>query len=40
MRVYPVKAARDFSESQGDAQYLRCLFDFGYGPLDISDIRI
>ncbi len=40
VRAFPVKAARDFSESQGDAQYLRCLFDFGYGPLDISDIRI
>jgi hypothetical protein len=40
VRAFPVKAARDFSESQGEIQFLRCLFDFGYGPLDISDLRI
>ncbi|MCC7494195.1 MAG: hypothetical protein IT204_17685, partial [Fimbriimonadaceae bacterium] len=39
-RVTPPKAARDVSETVGNTTYLRCLFDFGYGPLDLSDIRI
>jgi hypothetical protein len=39
-RVFPVLAARTISEAEGDKQYLRALFDFGYGPLDLSDIRI
>lgn len=39
-RLYPVVAARPFSESQGDDQYLRLLLCAGYGPLKISDIRI
>ncbi|MCC6719958.1 MAG: hypothetical protein IT555_18930 [Acetobacteraceae bacterium] len=39
-RVTPPKAARDVSETVGNTTYLRCLFDFGYGPLELSDIRI
>jgi hypothetical protein len=39
-RVTPPKAARDVSETVGNETYLRCLFDFGYGPLELSDIRI
>jgi len=39
-RLYPKKAARDFTEVSGTDQYLRCLFDFGYGPLDLSELRI
>lgn len=40
MRLYPKKAARDFTEVVGEEQFLRCLFDFGYGPLDLSELRI
>lgn len=39
-RVTPPKAARDVTETVGNVTYLRCLFDFGYGPLELSDIRI
>jgi predicted phage tail protein len=39
-RVYPVLAANTYTESQGDEQYFRALFCFGYGPLQIEDIRI
>ncbi len=39
-RLYPMLAARPYTESQGNAQYLRLLLLVGYGPLDISDIRI
>lgn len=39
-RLYPKKAARDFTEVSGTDQYLRCLFDVGYGPLDLSELRI
>ncbi|MCC7283674.1 MAG: hypothetical protein IT556_14915, partial [Acetobacteraceae bacterium] len=39
-RVTPPKAARDVTETVGNETYLRCLFDFGYGPLELSDIRI
>lgn len=39
-RVYPVKAAKDFAETIGNDQYLNVLFDFGYGPLALSDLRI
>lgn len=39
-RMYPPLGARYHTELQGDDQYLRCLFDFGYGPLELSDIRI
>lgn len=39
-RVYPMLAANTYTESQGDEQYFRALFCFGYGPLQIEDIRI
>jgi predicted phage tail protein len=39
-RVYPPLAARTLLEGEGQTQYLRALFDFGYGPLQIEDIRI
>ncbi len=39
-RVFPVLAAHPHTEIEGDEQYLRMLFDFGYGPLDITDLRI
>lgn len=40
VRVFPPLAARTISEAEGENQFLRALFDFGYGPLDISEIRI
>lgn len=40
MRVFPLLAARTISEAEGEDQYLRALFDFGQGPLQISQIRI
>lgn len=39
-RMYPMLAAHPYTESQGSDQYLRMLLLVGYGPLDISDIRI
>lgn len=39
-RVFPPLAARTITESVGDVQYLRALCDFGYAPIEISDIRI
>lgn len=39
-RLFPVFAARPFTEGVGSEQYLRALFDFGYGPLSLSDLRI
>ena len=39
-RVYPVLAARSYTESQGDDSYLRLLLSPGWGPVRISDIRI
>jgi len=39
-RVFPTLAAHPHTEVEGDAQYLRMLFDFGYGPLELSDLRI
>jgi hypothetical protein len=39
-RVYPILAARPFTETVGNAQYLNLLFCFGYGPLTLSDVRI
>lgn len=39
-RVFPKKAAREYTEVQGNDQYLRCLFDFGYGPLEVAELRI
>lgn len=40
IRVAPVYAAQPYTEVIGDYQYIRALFLFGYGRLDISDIRI
>ncbi len=39
-RVFPTLAAHPHTEVEGDEQYLRMLFDFGYGPLELSDLRI
>lgn len=39
-RLVPPFAAAPYTESTGDAQYLRLLFDCGYGPKEISEIRI
>jgi predicted phage tail protein len=40
IRVYPVVAGHPYTEIVGKKQYLRMLLMFGWGPLDISDIRI
>lgn len=40
MRVYPRYGASAFTEIVGDDQYLTVEFDFGYGPLDITDLKI
>jgi len=39
-RMTPPYGARPFTEIIGDDQYLRLLFVWGYGPLDLSDLRI
>lgn len=39
-QFFPPHAAYPYSEISGDDQYLRCMFDLGYGDLDISDIKI
>ncbi|WP_306043664.1 NlpC/P60 family protein [Mameliella sp. MMSF_3455] len=40
VRVAPVFAMQPYQEIVGDDQYVRALFLFGYGRLDISDLRI
>jgi hypothetical protein len=40
IRVAPVFAAQPYSEIVGDEQYVRALFLFGYGRLQIADLRI
>lgn len=40
LRVAPVYLVAPYQEIVGDKQYLRALFCFGYGPLEISDLRI
>lgn len=40
IRHAPPFAATSWTEVAGDRQYVRALFCFGYGDLDISDIRI
>ena len=41
VKHYPVLAAQPYSETVwGDQQYVRMLFDVGYGPLAIDDIKI
>lgn len=39
-RVYPLMGARTYSEVSGNDQYLRAIFCFGYGPLQIEDLSI
>lgn len=39
-RMVPSIGMRPFTEQSGDNQYVRQLFVWGHGPLDISDIRI
>lgn len=39
-RVFPKYGARTYTEIIGNDQYLRALFVWGYGPLDITDIKI
>lgn len=39
-RMVPPYGMRPFTEQVGDDQYVRMLFVWGYGPLEISDIRI
>ncbi len=39
-RLYPPLGAKAYTEIVGDDQYLRMLFVWGYGPLDISDLKI
>lgn len=40
MRIAPVFAAPSYSEIVGDVQYLRALFSFGYGPVELSALKI
>lgn len=41
VRHYPVLAAQPYTEiAWGEEQYVRAVFDVGYGPLSISDIKI
>lgn len=41
VNVYPLLAALPYTEIfHDDNQYLRMLFDFGYGPLQIDDLKI
>lgn len=40
MKVYPVLAARPYTENVGKHQYLRLLLCVGWGPIKITDIRI
>lgn len=39
-RLYPMLAARPYTETFGDDQYIRMLLLVGFGPLRLSDIRI
>ena len=39
-RRFPSYAAKPYTETVGEETYLRALFDFGYGPLQITDLRI
>lgn len=40
IRMAPDFAARGYTEVVGKDQYVRALFCFGYGPLNLSDLRI
>lgn len=39
-RMYPPYAAKPFTEVVGNDQFMRLLFTFGYGPLELSDLKI
>lgn len=39
-RIFPPYAAVPYSEASGSDQYIRLLFDLGYGPLNISEMKI
>jgi hypothetical protein len=39
-RMYPPLAAKPYTELEGNKQFIRMLFCFGYGPVSITDIRI
>lgn len=40
VRVAPLFAAPSYTEIVGDDQYVRALFTFGYGPVELSDLKI
>lgn len=40
VKYYPPYAALPYTELSGDDQYLRCLFDLGYGDPEPSDMKI
>ena len=39
-RMYPPHLAKPFSEVVGNDTYLRLLLTFGYGPLDVTELKI
>ena len=39
-KVTPAYAAKPFVQSSGNQQWLYLLFDFGYGPLNLEDLKI
>ena len=39
-RVFPDQAAVEYTENEGDEQYLNAIYNFGLGDLDVSDLRI
>lgn len=40
VKTFPVMAATPYTEIAGGDQYLRLLFDFGYGELELTDLKI
>lgn len=39
-KMYPIMGASPYTEIAGNEQFLRLLFDFGYGELELSDLKI
>jgi hypothetical protein len=39
-KIYPAVVGSQFTQTVGNEQFLYGLYDFGYGPLDVEDIRI
>ena len=39
-RMFPDQAAVEYTENEGDEQYLNAIYNFGLGDLDVSDLRI